>query len=189
MGNKEKTTNQKKSNKQWNLLHLSQLLPCSPSQLRLREMEIAIEMVPEMVTEMVAEMVTEMVAEMVTEKVVVAVVESLAASEIVMVPLLVAELGITLMVLLVVDSCTKTKEKILLFALSGRTLTSGMALTMKTLILAPLTLMFTPKTSTSAWTQPLSILRLDPSMLETVARAASSTLRKPVSCSLAEIVS
>merc|ERR1712117_800292 len=123
MGNKEKTTNQKKSNKQWNLLQLSQLLPCSPSQLRLREMEIAIEMVPEMVTEMVAEMV------------VVAVVESLAASETVMVPLLVAELGITLMVLLVEDSCTKTKEKILLFALSGRTLTSGMALTMKTLIL------------------------------------------------------
>merc|ERR1712117_304313 len=147
MGNKEKTTNQKKSNKQWNLLQLSQLLPCSPSQLRLREMEMGIEMVPEMVPEMV----TEMVAEMVTEKVVVAVVESLAASETVMVPLLVAELGITLMVLLVEDSCTKTKEKILLFALSGRTLTSGMALTMKTLILAPLTLMFTPKTSTTAW--------------------------------------
>merc|ERR1711884_17645 len=143
--------------------------------------EIAIEMVPEMVTEMVAEMVT--------EKVVVAVVESLAASETVMVPLLVAELGITLRVLLVEDSCTKKKEKILLFALSGRTLTSGMALTMKTLILAPLTLMFTPKTSTTAWTQPLSILRLDPSMLETVARAASSTLRKPMSCSLALIVS
>merc|ERR1712027_270093 len=143
MGNKEKTTNQKKSNKQWNSLQLSQLLPCSPSQLRLREMEIAIEMVPEMVT----------------EKVVVAVVESLAASETVMVPLLVAELGITLMVLLVEDLCTKTKEKILLFALSGRTSTSGMALTMKTLILAPLTLMFTPKTSTTAWTQPLSILR------------------------------
>merc|ERR1711953_680661 len=56
-----------------------------------------------------------------------------AASETVMVPLLAAELERALMVLLVEDSCTKTKEKILLFA--------------------PLTSMFTPKTSTTAWTQ------------------------------------
>merc|ERR1712141_120932 len=59
------------------------------------------------------------------------------------------------------------------------TSTSGMALTMKTSILAPLISMFTLITSPTAWTQPLSILRLDPSMLETVVRAASSTLRKP----------
>merc|ERR1712186_8735 len=110
-----------------------------------------------------------MVTEMVVEEVV-AVVESLAASETVMVPSLAAELERALMVLLVEDSCTKTKEKTLLFALAGRTSTFGMALTMKTLILAPLISMFTPKTSTTAWTQLLSILRLDPSMQETVAR-------------------
>merc|ERR1711884_12433 len=125
---------------------------------------------------------------MVVEEVVEAVIESLAASETVMVPLLAAELERTLMVLLVEDSCTKTKEKTLMFALSGRTSTSGMALMMQTLTLAPLTSMFTPKPSTTAWMQPLFILRLDPSKLATVARAASSTLRKPASCSLAQIV-
>merc|ERR1719510_2587425 len=132
------------------------------------------------------EIATEMVTEMVAEEVVAveSIVESLAASETVMVPLLAAELERALMVQLVEDSCTKTKEKILLFALAGRTSTSGKALMMKTLTLAPLTSMFTPKTSTTAWTQLLSILRLDLSMQETVARAASLTLRKPVSCSL-----
>merc|ERR1719400_2185101 len=131
----------------------------------------------------------EMMAEMMTEEVVVAVGISLAASETLMVPLSAAELGRTLMVLLVEDSCTKTKEKTLMFALAGRTSTSGMALTMKTSILAPLISMFTPITSPTAWTQPLSILRLDPSMLETVVRAAFSTLRKLASCSLVKIVS
>merc|ERR1712088_407603 len=103
----------------------------------------------------------EMATEMVAEEVVMSVIKSLAASETVMVPLLAAELGRTLMVLLVEDSCTKTKEKTLMFALAGRTSTSGMALTMKTSILAPLISMFTPKMSPTAWTQPLSILQLD----------------------------
>merc|ERR1712203_462982 len=130
-----------------------------------------------------------MMAEMMTEEVVVAVVISLAASETLMVPLLAAELERTLMVLLVEDSCTKKKEKTLMFAPAGRTSTSGMALMMKTSILAPLTSMFTSITSPTVGAQPLSILRSDPSMLETVAWAASSTLRKPASCSLVKIVS
>merc|ERR1712218_565444 len=62
-------------------------------------------------------------------------------------------------------------------------------LMMKPLTLAPLTSMFTLKPSTTAWMQLLFILRLDPSKLATVARADSSTLRKPASCSLAQIVS
>merc|ERR1712083_1162486 len=108
-------------------LQLLRSQPCSHSQPRLKETEMA-------------EMVMAVV-----EEVVEAVVESLAASETVMVPLLAAELERTLMVLLVEDSCTKTKEKTLMFALSGRTSTSGMALMMKPLTLAPLTSMFTPK--------------------------------------------
>merc|ERR1711923_382064 len=56
-------------------------------------------------------------------------VRSLAASETLMVPLSVAVSRKTLMVLLVVGSCTKKKEKLLMFAPAGRILTSGKALT------------------------------------------------------------
>merc|ERR1712061_83213 len=76
-----------------------------------------------------------------------------------------------------VDSCTKSQERPRLFARAGRISTIGRALMMLTSPLAPLTSMFGMKPPLgTAWTQTLSTLRLDPSLLETTERDASKTL-------------
>merc|ERR1712165_26116 len=103
-----------------------------------------------------------------------------------MVPLLVAKLEMILIVLSVVGSCTKRRAKPLMFALAGRTLTSGMALTMLISILVPSTSLFMIQlTSVTVWKQPLFILRSVPSMPGIAVGDATLTLSKLTSCLLA----
>merc|ERR1711879_17012 len=91
-----------------------------------------------------------------------------------------------MIVLLAVDSCTKRRVKPLMFAHAGRTLTSGMALTMLISILVPLTSLFMIlPMSVTVWMQPLFIPQLDHSMPGIAVRDAISTLSKLTSCSLA----
>merc|ERR1712038_2251558 len=102
------------------------------------------------------------------------------------VPLLGAKLKMILIVLLAVDSCTKRRAKPLMFAHAGRTLTSGMALTMLISILAPSTSLFMIQlTSVTVWKQPLFIPPLGPLMPGIAVRDATSTLSMLMSCLLA----
>merc|ERR1712038_344028 len=92
-------------------------------------------------------------------------VESLDALETATAHLLAAKLKTILIVLLVVDLCTKRRVKPLMFAPAGRILTSGMALTTLISILAPLTSLFMIQpTSVTVWKQPLFIPPLGPLM-------------------------
>merc|ERR1712038_93055 len=116
--------------------------------------------------------------------------EFLDALETAMVLLLVAKLEMILIVLSVVGSCTKRRVKQLMFAPAGKTLTSGMALTMLISTLAPLTSLFMIQLmSVTVWKQPLFIPPLVPSMPGIAVRDATSTLSKLTSCLLATIVS
>merc|ERR1712038_1041853 len=85
-------------------------------------------------------------------------VEFLDALETVTVHSLAAKLEMNLIVLLEVDLCTKRRVKPHMFAPAGRILTSGTALTMLILTLAPLTSLFMIQlTSVTVWKQPLFI--------------------------------
>merc|ERR1712038_963717 len=129
--------------------------------------------------------------EKVDEEVVAAVeVESLDALETATAHLLAAKLERILIVLLAVDSCTKRRVKPLMFAPAGKTLTSGMALTMLISTLVPLTSLFMIQPmSVTVWKRPLFIPQLVPSMPGIAVRDAISTLSKLTSCLLATIVS